>query len=174
MGTNEFNIVINGKRPYVSAIIVILVFMMLLLLAIGYLFLLPATYSHASDEMKTAYLIQVVPSWLTKICLNAFYGLIILVPLYFFTKIKRKGKLIFAADKLILQTRHIDRSFLFNNIKKIKCSYNMNLWKKDVGAFIVFIYPRKGEIASFLLAHGNDVDQVVEHLEKVEQAELII
>ena len=115
----KYEVVVRKKVPYVTS------FLFHVLLAFGAtlviidIFFLPA--SGASDEMKTAYFILVIPEVIKQTLYISFIGFIIVLPLYLSARIYKRAWISFFKDKISIRGKRLNIVIPLDIVIKVYC-----------------------------------------------------
>jgi hypothetical protein len=115
----SFEVVVRRKVPYVTSFFFhMLVIFGLILLIIDFFFL-PTL--HASDEMKVAYFILVIPDFVKNALYISGIGFLAVLPLYISARFYRKAVLTFLTDNIVIQGEKINTEIPINSINRVFC-----------------------------------------------------
>ena len=118
----EFEILIRRKMPFISNFLYVVMIFLLTFLFMLYVVMYPAIYSKSSGEMQTAYYILVVPDALKTLSSYSFFGLLIVVPLYFRARLHKPAVLRFGDNNISITGRQICIDIPKTRIKKVYCN----------------------------------------------------
>ena len=118
----EFEILIRRKMPFISNFLYVVMIFLLTFVFMLYVIMYPAIHSKSSDEMQTAYYILVVPNTLKTLSAYSFFGLLIVVPLYYRARLHKPAILRFDEDRLSIFGKKISIEIPKQRIKKVYCN----------------------------------------------------
>lgn len=165
----EFQILVRRKIPYLSAGLWSIMAVLILIILLFYVFMLPT--KHASDEMKTAYYILVLPEWLKRLSALAFIGLLIFIPLYFSARLKRAALLRLTDDTILITGKQLDLTIPFKKIKRIYFNDLKNLFGQPKYKMQIVIQEKRNKSIVFFLANYEEAGPALDTLSKVNNAQ---
>ena len=118
----EFEILIRRKMPFISNFLYVVMIFLLTFLFMLYVVMYPAIHSKSSGEMQMAYYILVVPDALKTLSSYSFFGLLIVVPLYYRARLHKPAILRFGDNNISITGRQISIDIPKTRIKKVYCN----------------------------------------------------
>jgi hypothetical protein len=168
----DFEILIRRKIPYWSDFLMGLMSVCFLFLFLLYLFMSPS--EKASDEMKVAYFILVVPEWLKEYSFYSLFGLVLLIPIYHISKLYKVGQLDIRDHSIQIRGGGHDKRIEVDTIKKIMLNDVTRFFRKPHNAMEIIIFQKPKRKSSFLLRHYVQAEEVVDALAKLQGVELSV
>ena len=115
----SFEVVVRRKVPYLTSFLFHLLVILGLILLIIDFFFLPA--QHASEEIKVAYFILVIPEIVKKALLISGIGFLIVLPLYISVRFYKKAILTFLPDNIIIKGNKVSIDIPIKTLTKVYC-----------------------------------------------------
>jgi len=162
----EFNILLRHRIPLLTKGVWALICVSLIILFLFWLFMLPASESHSSGEMKTAFYILAIPRWLKYLSAVALLSLVILVPLYLM-RLRIPSSLSVFDDRFSIKNKRLNFTIPFSKIKKVFVNDLTNFRGELKFRLQVVIIYHKRKTLAFLLADYDDSDQLMESLANI-------
>ncbi|RYY42732.1 MAG: hypothetical protein EOO06_20735 [Chitinophagaceae bacterium] len=129
-----------------------------------YVVMYPAIHSRSSGEMQAAYYILVVPDALKILSSYSFFGLLIVIPLYFRARLHKPATLRFEGDRLTITGKKIEIAIPIERIDKVFCNDVKNAFGEPKGKLQVVIRQKNRTLTTFRL---NDYEQGGELIDAV-------
>ena len=161
----QFNIKIKQNFPFLSKGLFWTMAILLGILFIGYLIMTPA--KNASDEIATAYYILVVPNFLKTLFGYAALGLLITVPLYYFTKLTHSAVLTIDNSCLHIKGKNFGIEIPFKKIRKIYFNDLKDLLRRPKYKTEIVINQKNRKHTVFTLTNYDDSEIVLVELAKI-------
>jgi hypothetical protein len=158
----QFDILIRRKIPFVSSFLYALIIFLLTFLAMLYVVMYPATHSKSSAEMQVAYYIFVVPNALKTLSSYSFFGLLVVVPLYYRARLHKPATLTFEKDRLFIRGKKIAIDIPTAGIEKIFCNDLTNAFGEPKGKLQVVIRQKSQTLTSFRLKDYEQGDEFID------------
>jgi len=146
--SNQLQILIRRKIPYVSSGLAWIPGILLIVIFILAIVMSPSKYN--SDEMQAAYYILVVPDWLKIISTIAAAGLLIIMPLYFSARLYKPALLTLNSDAIIIKGDNFNFNKPLNSIYKIYFNDLKNLLRKPKNKLQIVIEQKDKKTLVFI------------------------
>jgi hypothetical protein len=160
----QFEILIRRKMPFVSSFLYGLMIFLLTFLSILYVVMYPALHSKSSGEMQAAYYILVVPDALKTLSSYSFFGLLVVVPLYYRARLHKPATLSFEGERLCIDGRSIKIDIPIERIEKVFCNDLKNAFGEPKGKLQVVVRQKNRTLTTFRL---KDYEQGGELVDKI-------
>ena len=152
----QFEIFIRRKMPFVSSFLYGLMIFLLTFLFMLYVVMYPAIHSKSSGEMQAAYYILVVPDALKTLSSYSFFGLLIIVPLYYRARLHKPATLSFVDDRLHITGKKVEIDIPIEGIDKVFCNDLKDVFGKPKEKLQVVVRQKNRTLTTFRL---NDYGQ---------------
>jgi hypothetical protein len=128
--------------------------------------MLPTSY--ASDEMKTAYYITLVPEWFKTVSAYSWIGLIVILPVYYSARLHRPALLKLYPDHISITGTRVHINIPTATITKVFCNDLHNILGKPKGILQLVIQERRHKLTTFRMKNYEDGEKLLNHLIKHE------
>ncbi len=167
----EFQVLVKRKLPYVSNGLMYIMLVLFLILFLFYAVMSPT--KNSSDEMATVYYVLVVPEWLKNISAIALIGMIITIPLYNITRLRKPALLIIRHENIYIKGDQIDLTIKNKLISKIYVADLTDAFKQPKNQMQIVIRHIKKKLTVFYLKNYDDSEELIDALSKIENAEFM-
>lgn len=147
----QFEILIRRKMPFVSSFLYGLMIFLLTFLFMFYVVMYPAIHSKSSAEMQTAYYLLVVPDALKTLSSYSFFGLLLVVPLYYRARLHKPATLSFEGERLYITGKNIEIDIPITRVDKVFCNDLKNAFGEPKGKLQVVIRQKNRKLTTFRL-----------------------
>lgn len=150
--------------PFVSSFLYGLMIFLLMFLFMLYVVMYPAIHSKSSGEMQAAYYILVVPDALKALSSYSFFGLLVVVPLYYRARLHKPATLNFESDRLHITGMQIEIDIPIERVDKVFCNDLKNVFGEPKGRLQVVVRQKNRTLTTFRL---KDYEQGGELIDKI-------
>lgn len=158
----EFEILIRRKMPFISNLLYVVMIFLLAFLFMLYVVMLPAVHSKSSGEMQVAYYILVVPGALKMLSSYSFFGLLIVVPLYYRARLHKPAVLRFSNNIVYIIGNKINIVIPKTRIKKVYCNDLKNAFGEPKGKLQVVIQQNVYTQTTFRLKNYEEGGELID------------
>lgn len=169
---NSYEVTIIKKVPYLTEFLFFLLLPGILVLLLGYVFLLPSVQS--SNEMQVIALFKLIPDNLQFIFLYFGLSTIILFPLYKYVKIYKQAKLIVNEKFLSIKGRSIDFRIPVNTISKIYFKDPTNFRGESKERLIIYILEKSMRITTLKLKDYSKSENLLKNFITIENLQPLL
>jgi len=155
--------------PFLSSFLWGLLLVSFSLLSILYIVMLPT--KNAPEEMTFFYYILVVPQSIKITSAIGLVGLLILIPIYFRTRLNKPGQLTFGEDKIIITGNGIDITMNSKLMDKIFINDLKNSKRELKHKLQIALQPKYGKQVIFQLKDYSDSDPFIATLGNLKNVE---
>ncbi|WP_239603681.1 hypothetical protein [Flavihumibacter cheonanensis] len=142
-------------------------------LFIFYVVMYPATNSKSSSEMQTAYYILIVPNSFKVLSSFSFIGLLIVVPLYYRSRLHKPAILLFEEKSVLITGKKISIDIPKRHIKTVYCNDLKNAFGEPKEKLQVVIRQNTHKNTTFRLKHYEQGGELIDVLSTLENVEIV-
>ena len=166
----SFEVVVRRKVPYVTSFLFYLLLIFALALLIFDLFFLPTR--HASEEVKVAYFILVIPEFVKRAMIISGIGFLIVLPLYISMRLYKKAILTFLADNIMIKGNKVNIDIPIKTLSKVYCMDDRTLDGEPREKLTIYFQQKSDKTTRVRLRDYMQADEFMERLMQYENINL--